>query len=153
PIYELFVPFVRMTHSVVIPILAQAVSIPFAAVPLYFLAIKKITPGLALGVSSVALIYPPLMYLAYGDPYETCFAPAITIALLLTVAERRWFVASMLVALALSIKEDQAFFLAWNALLLSVSACKKRDLSLKIFALLTLSASLILGLGYVLYLR
>ncbi len=153
PIYELLAPFVQIGHSVVIPILAQAVSGPITAVALYGIAIKRLTAGLALAVSSVALIYPPLVYIMYGDPYETCFAPAITVWLFLAIIERRWAIAALFVALALSIKEDQALFLGWNALLFFVWAIRTRDIPLRNFSLLTLVAALIVGLGYVLYLR
>jgi uncharacterized membrane protein len=153
PIYEFLGPFVQIRHSVVIPIVVQAISGPITAVALYRIAIKKLTPGLALAVSSVALIYPPLAYVIYGDPYETCFAPAVTAWLLLAVMERRWAIAALFVALALSIKEDQALFLAWDALLFIVWATRSRDIPLRNFSLFTLGTALIVGLGYVLYLR
>ena len=89
----------------------------------------------------------------YGDPYETCFAPAVTVWLFLAVMERRWAIAALFAALALSIKEDQALFLAWDALLLIVWAIRRRDIPLRNFSLFTLGAALIVGLGYVLYLR
>jgi uncharacterized membrane protein len=153
PIYELLAPFVQISHSVVIPTFIQAICGPITAVALYRITIKKLTPGMALAVGSIAFIYPPLAYIIYGDPYETCFAPAVTVWLFLAVMERRWAIASLLVALALSIKEDQALFLAWDALLYLGWAIRRRDKPLKNFSLLTLSAALVLGLGYVLYLR
>jgi uncharacterized membrane protein len=153
PIYELLAPFVQIRHSVLIPILAQAVSGPITAVALYRIAIRRLTPGLALAVSAVALIYPPLAYIMYGDPYETCFAPAVTVWLFLAIIERRWAIAALFVALALSIKEDQALFLGWDALLFIVWAIRRRDIPLRNFSLFTLVAALIVGLGYVLYLR
>jgi uncharacterized membrane protein len=52
PIYELLAPFVQIGHSVVIPILAQAVSGPITAVALYGIAIKELTAGLALEQSA-----------------------------------------------------------------------------------------------------
>ena len=153
PIYLLLAPFVQISQSVVIPLLVQAISGPITAVALYHIVIKKLNPGLALAVSSVAFIYPPLAYVMYGDPYETCFAPAVTVWLFLAVVERRWTIAALFVALALSIKEDQALFLAWNALLFTIWAIRRRDIPLRNFSLFTLGAALIVGLGYVLYLR
>jgi len=153
PIYELLAPFVQMTHSVVIPIVVQAISGPITAVALYRIAIKKLTPGLALAVSAVTLIYPPLAYVMYGDPYETCFAPAVTVWLYLAVMQRKWAIAALFVALALSLKEDQALFLTWDALLFIVWAIRRRDIPLRNFSLFTLGTALIVGLGYGLYLR
>jgi uncharacterized membrane protein len=153
PIYELLAPFVQISHSVVTPIVVQAISGSIPAVALYNIARKKLSPGLALGVSSVALVYPPLAYIMYGDPYETCFAPAVTVCLFLAITERRWALATLFVALALSIKEDQALFLAWDALLFMVWAIRRRDIPLRNFSLFTLGAASILGLGYVFYLR
>src|SRR6516164_6337981 len=95
PIYELLAPFVQISHSVVTPIVVQAISGSIPAVALYNIARKKLSPGLALGVSSVALVYPPLAYIMYGDPYETCFAPAVTVCLFLAITERRWALATL----------------------------------------------------------
>ena len=153
PIYDLLAPFVQTGHSVVIPIVAEVMAGPITAVAIYRIAIRKLTPGLALSVSSVVLIYPPLGYLMYGDPYETCFAPAVTVWLFVAVLERRWVIAALLAALALSLKEDQALFLAWDALLFIVWATRRRDTPLRNFSLFTFGAALIVGLGYVMYLR
>jgi hypothetical protein len=67
--------------------------------------------------------------------------------------ERRWAIAAVFAAFALSIKEDQALFLAWDALLFIAWAIRRRDIPLRNFSLFTLGAALIVGLGYVLYLR
>jgi uncharacterized membrane protein len=138
PIYELLAPFVQINHSVVIPIVAQVISGPITAGALYRIVVKKLTPELALAVSSVAIIYPPLTYIMYGDPYETCFAPAVTVWLYLAVMERRWAAATILMALALSIKEDQALFLAWDALLFIVWAIRRHDIPLDLRQLMLL---------------
>ena len=138
--------FVQITQSIVIPLVVQAISGPITAVALYCIAIQTLTPGLSLAVSSVALIYPPLAYVMYGDPYETCFAPAVTVWLFLAVMERRWAIAALFATLALSIKDDQSLFLGWDALLCLLWAIRKHDIPLRNVSLLTFGASMIVGL-------
>ncbi len=153
PIYDFLAPFVQMTHSVVVPILAQTVAGPLTAVGLYRISIKQIGHHLALALSIVSLIYPPLVYLMCGDPYETCFAPAVTVWLFLVVIERRWAVAALFVALAFSLKEDQALFICWDALSFFLLAVYQEDPVLRDFSLCAIFGSLVVGLGFILYLR
>jgi uncharacterized membrane protein len=58
-----------------------------------------------------------------------------------------------LVALLLCVKEDQALFLGWDALLCVVWGTRTRDMPLRNFATLAFIASLTVGLSFVLYIR
>lgn len=134
PIYDLFAPLVLTTHSI-LPILAlQSIAGALAASGLYELAVLKMPPGVSLPIASLSLIYPPLAAVMFGDPYETCFAPAATIWLILFVLRRNWTHATLVALIALAIKEDQAVFLAWDAALAFAWATRIGDVRLRRFS-------------------
>jgi uncharacterized membrane protein len=141
PIYELFSPLTRWTSSV-FPLLAiQALAGVLVAPGLFEIGIKVLPTRLAFTVACVAFIYPPLVALVSGDPYENVFAPAVTIWLIATVYDRRWFVAACLTLFALMIKEDQAVFLSASSLIVLSAAVKCPDQELTRFAVFVLFAS------------
>jgi uncharacterized membrane protein len=112
PVFALFTPPVRITHSVVPLFFIQAAAGALVAPPLYLLAAKRMAPPLAAGVAAIALLYPPLAGLIFGEPYETVFAPAATVWLLYAIDAGKLWLAAAAALFALSIKEDQALFLA-----------------------------------------
>jgi uncharacterized membrane protein len=76
-------------------------------------------PGLALGVAFVALLYPALAGLIFGDPFETVFAPAATVWLLYGFEARKAGTIAAAAAVALAVKEDQALFLTVTGLFMA----------------------------------
>ncbi len=127
PIYDLFAPFVQLTHSV-IPVLAlQSVAGALVGIGAYELAKGRLPEKYAVALACIAFLYPPLGGLIYNAPYETCFAPAATVWLFVFAMRRNW-TATILVALfTLGIKEDQGVFLAWDALVAGVFAWRTGD--------------------------
>ncbi len=112
PILYLCAPLLLATRSPLALIAIQAVACALVAPPLYLLARRRLPAGIALAVASVALLYPPLAGVAFGDFHENAFAPAATLWLLWAVDARRWPLAAFFLAVTLSIKEDQAVLLA-----------------------------------------
>jgi uncharacterized membrane protein len=123
------------------------------AVGVYYLSKTLLAPEQALAVGLLALIYPPLAWLMYGDPYETCFAPAVTVWLFLSVRKREWVAAGILAALALLLKEDQSIFLVWAATLFCFWASFRGDYGLRRFAVVVLGFSGLVISTYLLVLR
>ncbi|HEY0798026.1 MAG TPA: DUF2079 domain-containing protein, partial [Candidatus Baltobacteraceae bacterium] len=141
PVYDLVMPLVRATSSYVPLLLLQALAGALVAPGLYLIAARLLPERMALGVCALALVYPALAGVTFGDPYENVFAPAVTVWLFAAVFLRRWWSAGMLVLLALAIKEDQALFLLWCGLLVALYALRKHDKALQVFALGTAAVS------------
>lgn len=134
PIYDIAMPFVVASGSPLPLIAFQAAAGALVAVGLFRVARRIVPAALATRVALLALLYPPLAGVIFGDPNETCFAPAATVWLFAFVLERRWIAAAIVAVLALAIKEDQAILLIWNAAIAVVAATRSGDLALRRFA-------------------
>jgi uncharacterized membrane protein len=111
PIYALFQPLMDPTQSVVPLLIAPAVAGALVGPGIFFLARRLMPAGRALAVAAVALLYPALAGLIFGDPFETVFAPAATVWLLYGFEARKPGAIAGAAVAALCIKEDQALFL------------------------------------------
>ncbi len=127
PILFACAPIVIATHSALALVAIGAIACALAAPPLYYIARRRVSEGLALGTACIALVYPPLAGVAFADFHENAFAPAATLWLLYAVDARRWRLAALFALLALSIKEDQAAILAAVGLLGFVFYASRRD--------------------------
>jgi uncharacterized membrane protein len=134
PIYDLAMPLVALTSSPVPLLVLQAVAGALVAPGLFELGRRLMPPRWAFAVASLAFVYPPLAGVIFGDPYETIFAPALTVWLFVAVVNRRWFISVVLAALTLAIKEDQAVVLIWAALLAFVQGRRTNDVALQRFS-------------------
>jgi uncharacterized membrane protein len=142
PLLYLCAPFLLAVRSPLALIALGAAACALVAPPLYLLAARRLPERLALAVASVALLYPPLAGVAFGDFHENAFAPAATLWLLWAVDARRWAWAALFLAVALSIKEDQAVLLAAAALFGVVYFARRRERGGVIFSAAALVVSL-----------
>ena len=142
PIYDLFAPFVQITHSVIPVLIFQSLAGMFVGLGVYELAKTRLPNNYAIAAAWVGFLYPPLGGLIYNAPYETCFAPAATIWLFVFVLRRNWLAASLMAMFTLGIKEDQGIFLAWDALIAGLYARKTGDRDLMRFAAVCFCVSL-----------
>ena len=153
PIYDIFVLPTQWTRSVIPLMAAQALAGVLAAPGLFEIGRRILPVRFAFGIACVALVYPPLVGIVCGDPYENVFAPATTVWLILAVCRRYWAAAAALALIALAIKEDQAIFLACGALIGFWIANSERDKALRTFSICLFAACVVtLGL-YLLYIR
>jgi uncharacterized membrane protein len=113
PILYLCAPFLWLAHSAVALIGIQAVATALVAPGLYLIARKRATEKHAAALACIALLYPPLQGVTFTDFHENGFVPAAVVWLLWAIDARRFGVAAILLALVLSIKEDQAPAMAW----------------------------------------
>jgi uncharacterized membrane protein len=111
PILYLWSPALLLLHSPLVLVAVQAVACALVAPPLFLLARRRVGDGLALLIAIVALLYPPLVGVAFTDFHENGFAPAAIAWLAWAVDARRWRLAGLFAAVALAIKEDEAAIL------------------------------------------
>jgi len=149
PIYFLCAPVLAAFRSPLTLQVLQALACALVAPPLYLFARKRVDGRLAVIIVVVALLYPPLVAMSLGEFHENAFAPAAIAWLLWAVDGRRWFVASLFAALALSIKEDEAVILAVLFAGYAIYALRGRDRPAAIFgAGVALAAIAVLALFF-----
>ncbi|MEO6836472.1 MAG: DUF2079 domain-containing protein [Candidatus Tumulicola sp.] len=108
PILYLCAPALWLTHSALALVFIQAVATALIAPALYAIARKRTSDGWAAALACIALLYPPLQGVTFTDFHETAFVPAAVAWLLWAVDARRFGIATLLLLVVLSIKEDQA---------------------------------------------
>lgn len=153
PIYDLAMPLVVLTSSPLPLLVLQAVAGALVAPGLFELGRRLMPARWAFAVAALGFVYPPLAGVIFGDPYETVFAPALTVWLFAAVVYRRWSFASVLAALTLAVKEDQALILMWAALLAFVAAHRDRDVALQRFSAGVAAASALVLATFVFAIR
>ncbi len=141
PILYLCAPFLLAAHSPLALVAIAALAGALVAPPLFAVARKRMPDGLAFGVASVALLYPPLAGVTFADFHENVFAPAATLWLLWAVDAGRYRSATFFLALVLAIKEDQATIVGFDALLAVGYFVWRRDRGGAIFSAAAVAAS------------
>jgi uncharacterized membrane protein len=119
PVYALFQPLMDPAQTVLPLLVAPAIAGALVGPGMFYLARRLMSPGLALGVAFVALLYPALAGLIFGDPFENVFAPAATVWLLYGFEARKPAVIALAAIAALAVKEDQALFVAATGLFMA----------------------------------
>jgi uncharacterized membrane protein len=108
PILYFCAPALWLTHSALALVAIQAAATALIAPVLYAIARRRTADWNAAVLACIALLYPPLQGVTFTDFHELAFAPAAVAWLLWAIDARRWTIAYLLLAVVLSIKEDQA---------------------------------------------
>lgn len=108
PILYLCAPVLWAARSDVALAVVQAIVTSLIAPALYLIARRRTSERNAAGLACIALLYPPLQGVTFTDFHEVAFAPAAVAWLLWALDSRRFSLAYVLLAVVLSIKEDQA---------------------------------------------
>jgi len=134
PLLVLCSPALLLAHSEIVLIAIQAAATALVAPALFLLLRRRVDERLALLVAVVALVYPPLVGVAFTDFHENGFAPAAIAWLAWAVDARRWRIAALFAAVALAIKEDEAAMLLVLGAGFAVWAARNGDRALARFA-------------------
>ncbi|HEV2038218.1 MAG TPA: DUF2079 domain-containing protein, partial [Candidatus Eremiobacteraceae bacterium] len=111
PLLYIAWPLLLVVHSPIVLIALQALAGALTAPAIYLLARRRVQERLATMAATISLLYPPLVGVSFTDFHESGFAPAVCAWLVWAVDGRRFGLAALLAAAALSIKEDQAYAL------------------------------------------
>jgi uncharacterized membrane protein len=107
PVLYLCAPLLWLSHSALALVAIQSIATALVAPAIYALARRRTGEWNAAALACISLLYPPLQGVTFTDFHELAFAPATVAWLLWAIDARRWTVAYALLAVALSIKEDQ----------------------------------------------
>lgn len=108
PILYLCAPLVWLAQSALALTFVQAAATAAIAPALFAIGRRRMDERWAAVVACVALLYPPLQGVTFTDFHEVAFVPAAAAWLLWAIDARRFGVAAVLLAVLLSVKEDQA---------------------------------------------
>ena len=111
PILFALFPLLFIVRSIVALQLVQVAAIVGSVFALYSLIVPHMGEKLALRVSLLALIYPPLIGLAFSEFHEIAFVPLLTFLLLQATDRRRWGWYALWAALLVCVREDVALIL------------------------------------------
>jgi uncharacterized membrane protein len=153
PILYLCAPFLWAAHSAVVLAVLQAVATSLIAPALYLIARRRTSDGNAAALACIALLYPPLQGVTFTDFHEVAFAPAAIAWLLWALDARRFAIAYALLAVVLSIKEDQAPAMAFLGVAAIVYFAARRERAGVVFGGIAIGGSAACFAAYFLWVR
>ncbi len=126
PVLALLYPFVALTRSPLALQIVQIVLIGATVFPFYALLRRYAPDALASRISLLALIYPPLMAIAFEEFHELAFFPVVAMLLVWSIDAERWLVFAACSILAISIREDVLIVFACFGAILAVAGALRR---------------------------
>ncbi|MBV8637243.1 MAG: DUF2079 domain-containing protein [Candidatus Eremiobacteraeota bacterium] len=127
PILAALYPLLAITRSILTLQIVQILLV-VASVGVYYLLIERyIGKPLAVRCAIVALLYPPLIALAFDEFHELAFDPFLTFSALLALSNRKWVWYALTVALLLCVKEDVALLCGLFGGVLTVAGMRRND--------------------------
>jgi len=148
PILYLFALPLWITHSALPLVAVQAAANACLAPALYLIARKRIDERAAAWIASIGFFYPPLWGVTFTDFHENGLVPATIAWLIYALDARKFKLAFAFALVALCIKEDQAVFLAFLAVLSLIDYWREGDTAGKTWALLTIASSAAAFIGF-----
>lgn len=112
PLLALLWPLVVATRSPLSLQIAQILLIASAAFPLYAIARRYASEERAATYATFALVYPPLVAVAFAEFHEIAFYPVVALALIWAADASRWWIFAILVVAAVTIREEASLIFA-----------------------------------------
>ncbi len=153
PILYLCAPLLWAARSDLALGVVQAAATSLIAPALYLIARRRTSDRNAAGLACIALLYPPLQGVTFTDFHEVAFAPAAVAWLLWALDTRRFSLAYVLLAVVLSIKEDQAPAMAFLGIAALVYFGRRSEGGGIVFGSVAIAGSLACFAAYFLLVR
>lgn len=153
PILYLCAPLLWAARSDVVLAVVQALATSLVAPALYLIARRRTSERNAAGLACIALLYPPLQGVTFTDFHEVAFAPAAVAWLLFALDTRRFVLAYVLLAVVLSIKEDQPPAMAFLGVAALVYFTRRSDRGGVVFGGVALVGSIACFAAYFMLVR
>ncbi len=126
PILMLLAPLYWLWEDARMLLLAQAVLLAVAAVPIFLACERRVGRRPALALAASYLAFWGVQAALAVDVHEVAFAPAIIAGLLLAIQRRRWRWYAGLVLALLAVKEDQAILVVFLGLYVATLGERRR---------------------------
>ena len=125
PILVCLYPFVALTHSGLAIQIVQIVAIGLGIFPFSAFVRRYVDDdATAATIASLALIYPPLLAVAFDEFHEIAFYPALVFALLWAIDAGRFAWACVVAALILLVREEALIVVAVFGIVLAVATLR-----------------------------
>jgi uncharacterized membrane protein len=148
PILYVLAPLVWWAHSGLPLVLVSAAANATVAPALFLIARKRVREPMAAGIAAVALVYPPLCGVTFADFHENSLVVPAIAWLLYALDARKFPLALGFALLALSIKEDEAIFVASIAVAAAIFFARRGERGGVRYALAILFGAVIVFAGY-----
>lgn len=148
PILYLMAPLVWWAHSALPLVLASAAANATVAPALFLIARRRVPEPVAMAIAGIALIYPPLCGVTFADFHENSFVVPAIAWLLYALDARKFPLALGFALVALSIKEDEALFVASIALAAGIYFGRRGERNAIPYTVAMLACAVIVFAGY-----
>ncbi len=127
PILATLYPLLSLTHSTLTLQIVQVLLVVGSVVAYYALVNRYLGNELALRCAIIAILYPPLLALAFSEFHELSFVPLLTFLALLALSARRWAWYALFAVALLCVREDVALITGIMACALAVYGIRSSD--------------------------
>jgi uncharacterized membrane protein len=127
PILAALYPFARLAHSGLVLQIAQAVLVALSAPAVFALFSPYVPEQVAFRLALLALAYPPLAAIAFGEFHELAFFPVLAIGLLWAADRGRWAWFALFGTACLLTREDVCLELAVIGIGIAAFAMTRRN--------------------------
>lgn len=112
----IYLPFYALWHSPIVMMLGQVLAVASGALPLYWLARKRVSATFALIIASLYLLNPALHWATMTDVHAVVLVTPLILWAWWAVDKSRWWLAALLLGLALLGKEEVGLVVAMNGI-------------------------------------
>ena len=126
PVLALLQPLLALSHSPLALQLAQVVLVALCAPVLFAIVRPYVEETIAIRVTYVALLYPPLASIAFGEFHEVAFFPLLALGLLWAADRGRWEWFALCGVLALCTREDICLEMAAIGIVMAIVLVARR---------------------------
>ena len=131
PTLVLLWPFLAATHSVwVLQAILAAATVASAPLLAAVARTMRLERGVADRIGAVALVYPPLVAVGFGEFRDLGLLPALALGWWLAVRRRAWAWVAICAVLLAGLREDVCIELAIVGLVVAVDGALRRDRAL-----------------------
>lgn len=128
PALVLLWPFLAATHSVwVLQTLLAAATVACGPLLAAIARARGVERGVADRIGAVALVYPPLVAVGFGEFRDLGLLPALALGWWLAVGRRAWWWVAVLALLLAGLREDVCIELAIAGAVVGIGGAVRRD--------------------------
>jgi len=127
PILATLYPLVALTRSPLSLQFAQVILIALTAFPLYALARPYVSETGAFRIGLLALLYPPLMAVAFTEFHEIAFYPALALGIFWAAERERWKTFALLAFLSALVREEACIVFVVVGLAFAALGLRRRE--------------------------
>ena len=144
PTLVLLWPFLAATHSLwVLQVILAAATVACAPLLSAIARARGLERGIADRIGAVALVYPPLVAVGFGEFRDLGLLPALALGWWLGLQRRAWGWVAVTAVLLAGLREDVCLELALIGLVVAVDGALQRDRALTVAGLASATAGIV----------